>query len=410
MKRRVVVTGLGAITPVGNDVDTMWSNLKSGKSGIDFIRSFDASGIKVKIAAEVKDLNIKDHFKRKDAKRLDLFSIYAIISARQAVKDSLLDRQDINPYRFGVILGNGVGGMNTIYEEAKNYIEKGHLFVNPLLMPKAIPNMATGNVSIDLGFKGISNTVITACASGTSAIGEAFRAIQHGAADFIVCGGTEACINPLTLSGFANLNALSLKNDPSTSSTPFDAQRDGFVLGEGAAMLTLEEYDHAIKRKAKIYAEIVGYGFSSDAYHMTAPDPEAKGGIKSMRDAIEDAGIDPSDISYINAHGTSTPHNDSIETLAIKEVFKEDAYRIPVSSTKSMVGHSQGAAGAIEAVACVKSIQDGFIHPTTGYKNKDQECDLDYVPNTGKEKDLKYVLSNSLGFGGHNASIILKKL
>lgn len=409
MKKRVVITGLGAVTPIGNTVDDFWNNAKKGLCGIDYIKSFDVEGSKVKLAAELKDFDGRKHFDRKQFKRLDRFSQLGIIAAREAYNDAGLDNIDIDRNRLGVVIGNGVGGIITIVEETTKLLNGGMNMVSPLLMPKSIPNIVTGNIAIDLNAKGIANTIITACAAGTNAIGEAFRSIQYGDADIVISGGSEACITPLVLAGFTNLNALSLKNDPLRASSPFDKERDGFVMGEGAGVIVLEELEHALNRSAKIYGEVIGYGFTCDAHHLTSPAPKGEGGARAMELALDNASITPQDISYINAHGTSTPFNDKAETEAIKAVFKEHAYRIPISSTKSMIGHLLGAAGAVEAIACIKALEENYIHGTIGYRVKDEECDLDYVVNNGRNVELDYVLSNSFGFGGHNASIIFKK-
>ncbi|SEF94883.1 3-oxoacyl-[acyl-carrier-protein] synthase II [Caloramator fervidus] len=410
MKRRVVITGLGAITPLGNDVNTFFKGIKEGKCGIDYIKSFDTENFKVKVAAEVKDFDPSDYVDKKEAKRMDRFCQFALASSIEAIKDSKLDLDTIDKNKFGVVIGSGIGGLLTIEKEHKNLIEKGPNRVGPLFIPMAIINLAAGNVAIKFKAKGICSSVVTACASGTNAIGEAFRYIQMGYLDVAIAGGAEAPITPLALAGFTNLTALTSSNDPKRASIPFDLNRSGFVMGEGAGILILEEYEHALKRGAKIYAEIVGYGFTCDAFHMTAPDENAEGAIRAIEMAILDAGIQKEEISYINAHGTSTPLNDKLETLAIKKVFKEYAKNIPVSSTKSMTGHLLGAAGAVEAVICVKAIEEGFIPPTIGYENPDPECDLDYVPNVGRYKEIRYALSNSFGFGGHNACIIFKKI
>lgn len=409
MKRRVVITGLGAVTPIGNTVSNFWNNAKDGVCGIDYIKSFDIEDSKVKIAAELKEFNPLNFFDRKQVNRLDRFSQLGIVAAREAYHDAELDKVAMDRNRFGVSIGSGVGGIITTIEETTNLLNGGMNMVSPLLLPKSLPNTLTGNVSITFNAKGISNTIITACASGTNSIGEAFRAIQHGYADVMIAGASEACITPLMVAGFTNLNALSLKNNPERASIPFDKERDGFVIGEGAGMLILEELEHALKRDVKIYGEIVGYGFTSDAYHLITPDPKCEGEIGAMKSALEDALIAPKDISYINAHGTSTPYNDKLETEAIKAVFENHAYSIPISSTKSMIGHSLGAAGAVEAIICLKALEENYIHGTIGYKVKDDECDLDYVINKGRNIDLKYILSNSFGFGGHNASIVFKE-
>ncbi len=409
MKKRVVITGLGAVTPIGNTVDEFWNNAKSGICGIDYIKSFDIQGSKVKLAGELKDFNGRNHFDRKQFNRLDRFSQLGIIAAREAYEKAGLNNVGIDRNRLGVIMGNGVGGILTIVEETKKLLNYGMNMVSPLLMPKSIPNIVTGNIAIDLNAKGISNTVVTACAAGTNAIGEAFRAIQYGDADIIISGGSEACITPLVLAGFTNLNALSLREDPLKASIPFDKEREGFVMGEGAGIVILEELEHALKRKAKIYSEVVGYGFTCDAHHLTSPAPKGEGGSRSMKLALENASVAPQEVSYINAHGTSTPYNDKAETEGIKTVFKEHAYNIPISSTKSMIGHLLGAAGAVEAIACIKAVEENYIHGTIGYSVKDGDCDLDYVVNGGRSLDINYALTNSFGFGGHNASILFKK-
>ncbi|KDR96638.1 3-oxoacyl-[acyl-carrier-protein] synthase II [Peptoclostridium litorale DSM 5388] len=409
MKKRVVVTGIGAITPIGNTVSDFWSNAKSGMCGIDYIKSFNTENSKVKIAAEIKGFDPMDFFSRKQANRLDRFSQIGVVAAREAYCNAGLDKADIDKNRLGVSMGNGVGGIITIVEETQKLLNGGMNMVSPLLIPKSLPNILSGNISIEFEAKGISNTVVTACAAGTNSIGEAFRAIQYEDADIMISGASEACITPLMIAGFTNLNALSLKNDISRASIPFDMERDGFVIGEGAGILILEELEHALKRGARIYCELAGYGFTSDAYHLTSPAPEGEGAARAMNLAIENAGIEPKDISYINAHGTSTHYNDKFETQAVKTVFKEHAYKIPISSTKSMIGHLLGASGAVEAISCIKALEENYIHGTTGYKVKDGECDLDYTVSEGRSLDVQYTLSNSFGFGGHNASVIFKK-
>lgn len=409
MKNRVVITGMGAITPLGSTVDSFWEALKEGKSGIDFISSFDTEGYKVKIAAEVKDFSASDVLGRREAKRLDRFSQFAIAAAKDALTDSKLDMENLDKTRAGAIIGSGIGGLSTIETEQTKLLKSGPDRVSPLFIPMAISNMAAGNVAIAIGLKGVCTSVVTACASGTNAIGEAFRLIQNNSQDIVFAGGSEASITPLAIAGFTSMTALSTSGDPKRASIPFDKERDGFVMGEGAGVVVLESLEHAQKRGAKIYAEVVGYATTSDAYHITSPEPTGDGGSRAMELAIEDAGINPSDVDYINAHGTSTPYNDKIETAAIKRTFKEHSEKLMISSTKSMVGHLLGAAGAVEAIACAKSLEEGFVHPTAGYKEKDEECDLDYVPVTGRRSDIKYALSNSLGFGGHNATILLKK-
>jgi 3-oxoacyl-[acyl-carrier-protein] synthase II len=409
MSRRVVITGMGAITPVGNDVDTFWNSISNGKVGIDTITAFDVTDFKAKLAAEVKDFNPEDYIDRKEAKRMDRFCQFALAASKEAAEDSKLNFEDENMDKVGVIVGCGIGGIGTIEEQVTKLNEKGPNRVSPMLIPMIISNMSAGNIAIKYGAKGICTTVVTACASANNAIGEAFHKIKDNHADIMFAGGTEAAITPLSIAGFISLTALSKSTDPKRASIPFDAERNGFIMGEGSAILILEEYEHAIKRNAKIYAEVVGYGTTCDAYHITAPSPDGEGGAKAMVMAIEDAGIKPEDVSYINAHGTSTPANDKTETASIKKIFGENAYKIPISSTKSMTGHLLGAAGAVEAVICVKALQDGFVPPTVGLEVNDPECDLDYVPKVGRKAELQYALSNSLGFGGHNAALVFKK-
>lgn len=409
MNNRVVITGMGAITPIGNDVASYWDGLIEGKNGVDFITHFDTEKFKVKVAAEVKNFIPENYMDRKEAKRMDRYCQFAMAAAKEAIENSGLDLENENKYRMGVLIGSGIGGLATIEKEVKTLVEKGPNRVSPLFIPMAISNMAAGNVAIKYGAKGICSCVVTACASGTNAIGDAFHLIRNGVSDVMITGGAEGSITELALAGFTNLTALSNSNDPDRASTPFDKERSGFVMGEGAGIVILESLEHALNRGAKIYAEVVGYGATGDAYHMTSPAPDGEGGARAMQLAIEDAGIDKSDISYINAHGTSTPLNDKFETAAIKAVFGEQAYNVPVSSTKSMTGHLLGAAGAIEAIACAKALEEGIIPPTIGYSNPDPDCDLDCVPNKARKAELQYALSNSLGFGGHNATIILKK-
>ncbi|MFL0248630.1 beta-ketoacyl-ACP synthase II [Candidatus Clostridium stratigraminis] len=409
MKNRVVVTGMGAITPVGNDVESFWNNIKQGKCGVDYITYFNTDAFKVKIAAEVKDFKPEEYMDRKEAKRMDRYCQYALAAAKEAIEDSGLDMENMNKERLGVLIGSGIGGLATIEKEVRTLVEKGPNRVSPLFIPMAIGNMAAGNVAIKYGAKGVCTSVVTACATGTNAIGDAMRMLQCGMADVIIAGGTEASVTQIGLAGFTNLTALSNSNDPKAASTPFDANRSGFVMGEGAGILILETLENAENRGAKIYAEVVGYGTTCDAYHMTAPAPDGEGGARAMKIAMEDAGIKPEEVSYINAHGTSTPLNDKFETMAIKAVLGEQAYKVPVSSTKSMTGHALGAAGAMEGIICIKAMKDGFIPPTIGYNTPDPDCDLDYVPNKGRKAELEYTMSNSLGFGGHNATIIFKK-
>lgn len=408
MKRRVVVTGMGAITPIGLDVDSYWSNLKKGVSGLGYITKFDISEYDAKIAGEVKDFNSEMYLEKKEARRMDYFCQYAVAAADQAVEDSGIDFKSIDTTRAGVIIGSGVGGMVTVQNEYLKLLEKGPKRVSPFFVPTMILNMASGHVSIRHGLKGPNTAVVTACATSTNAIGDAFNMIKRNDADIMIAGGTEAAICELSIAGFASMKALSTHNeDPRAASRPFDLERDGFVMGEGAGILILEELEHALKRGAKIYAEIIGYGMSADAYHITAPAPDGEGAVRAMENALADAGITYDQIDYINAHGTSTPMNDRLETLAVKTVFKDRAYNIPISSTKSMTGHLLGAAGAVEAIAVIKTIKDSFIHPTINYKTPDPDCDLDYVPNKGREQKVEKAISNSFGFGGHNASIII---
>ena len=409
MERRVVITGLGAITPIGNNVEEFWKGIKQGKCGIDQITEFDASNYKVKLAGEVKNYNPEEYFERREAKRMDKFSQFAIIAAREAWKDSGLDKEKENMERIGVIVGSGIGGLGTIEKENRSLVEKGPDRVSPMYIPMAIGNMAAGNIAIDLGTKGESISMVTACASGTHCIGESFRMIKHGYQDIVIAGGTEASITPTGIAGFANIKALTQTTDKNRASIPFDKERSGFVMGEGAGIVILEELEHAKARGAKIYAEIVGYGATSDAYHITSPAPGGEGGARAMKIAIEEARVKPEDITYINAHGTSTHLNDSSETQAVKTAFGDAAKTVMVSSTKGNTGHLLGAAGGVEAVVCAKAIQDDFVPPTINYKVPDEECDLDIVPNEGRNVKVEYAMSNSLGFGGHNSSILLKK-
>ena len=409
MGRRVVITGLGAITPIGNNVQDFWKGIKEGKCGIDEITHFDASEYKVKLAAEVKGYNPEDYFDRKAAKRLDTFSQFAIIAAKEAWNDSKLDKETENMERVGVILGSGIGGLETMEREMAAIHEKGPDRVSPMFIPMNISNMAAGNVAIELGAKGESIAMVTACASGTHCVGESFRMIKNGYQDVVIAGGTEATITPIGIAGFTNIKALSQATDKNRASIPFDKERNGFVMGEGAGIVILEELEHALKRNAKIYAEVVGYGATSDAYHITSPAPGGEGGARAMKIAMEEANVKPEEITYINAHGTSTHLNDSCETSAIKTALGEASKTVMVSSTKGHTGHLLGAAGGVEAVVCAKSVEEGFVPATINYKVPDEECDLDVVPNEGRKVEVKYAMSNSLGFGGHNASILLKK-
>lgn len=407
--RRVVVTGMGAITPIGIGVENFWKNVKNKTLGFGEITRFDTSDYKVKIAAEVKDFVAKEHMDFKAARRMELFCQYAVAAAKEAFSQSGLDMEKEDAFRVGCSIGSGIGSLQAIESAYAKILDKGPARVNPLLVPMMISNMAAGNVSIQLGLKGKSLNVVTACATGTHSIGEAFRSIQCGDADVMLAGGTEACISPVGVAGFTALTALSTSNDPERCSLPFDKDRSGFVMGEGAGVVVLEELEHAKKRGAEILAEVVGYGATSDAYHITSPAEDGSGAAKAMELAIQEAGIEKENLKYINAHGTATHHNDLFETRAIKLLFGEHAYQIKVNSTKSMIGHLLGAAGAVEFITCVKEIQDGFIHATAGYKTPDEEMDLDYVSGDGVEENLEYALSNSLGFGGHNASILVKK-
>ena len=408
-EKRVVITGMGAITPIGNNVEDFWKGIKNKECGIGPITQFDTSNQKIKIAAEIKDFKPEEHFEAKSLKRLDRFSQLAMVAAREAMKDSKINEENTDMTRVGTIISSGIGGLDTIEEQNRNLVEKGPDRVSPMYIPMTITNMATGNVAIDLGLKGESFCVVTACASGTHSIGEAFRMIRHGYQDVVFAGGTEASITPTGIAGFANIKALSMQEDVTRASIPFDKERSGFVMGEGAGVLVLEELEHAKKRNATIYAELVGYGASSDAFHITSPAPGGEGGARAMKLAMQDANITPEQVDYINAHGTSTPLNDRCETMAIKTALGEHSKEVMVSSTKGNTGHLLGAAGAVEAIACIKALQEGFVPPTIGYKVKDEECDLDVVPNEGRNKNIQYAMSNSLGFGGHNSTVVLKK-
>lgn len=406
--RRVVVTGMGAITPIGLSVEEFWQNVKDSKIGFAEITRFDTSAYKTKIAAEVKDFDAKKYMDVKAAKRMELFCQYAVAATKEALEDSKLDMEKEDPFRVGVAVGSGIGSLQALEREHSKLIEKGPGRVNPLLVPLMISNMAAGNVAIQFGLKGKSINVVTACATGTNSIGEAYRSIQCNEADVMVAGGTEGSVTPIGVGGFAALTALSDSEDPTRCSIPFDKERSGFVMGEGAGIVVLEELEHAKKRGATIYGEVVGYGTTNDAFHITSPAEDGSGAARAMLNAVNEASIKLEDITYINAHGTSTHHNDLFETRAIKLAFGDHAYNIKINSTKSMVGHLLGAAGAVEFITCVKEIQEGYIHPTVGYKVKDEELDLNYMPQ-GENATIEYALSNSLGFGGHNASILVKK-
>lgn len=408
-KNRVVVTGMGAVTPLGNDAQTTWNNVLNGQSGIDFITRVDKEQFPVKVAAEVKDFDAKKHMDRKEARRMDLFTQYAVAAARMAVEDAKLTIDESNAERVGVWIGCGIGGMDTYEQQVRRFIDKGYRRVSPFFVPMLIPDMAAGQVSIQLGAKGINSCTVTACASGANSIGDAFKVIQRGDADYMVTGGTESPMTNMAFAGFSSMKALSMNEDPQTASRPFDKNRDGFVMGEGAGIIVLESLDKALERGAKIYAEIIGYGATGDAYHITAPAENGEGAARAMQMALDDAGANPSSVDYINAHGTSTEMNDKYETAAIKTVFGDHAYDLAVSSTKSMTGHLLGAAGGIEAIFSVKAIDDAVLPPTMNYETPDEECDLDYVPNEARKSSVDFVMSNSLGFGGHNASLLFKK-
>ena len=409
MKRRVVITGMGAVTPIGNTIEEFWNGIKQEKIGIDTITKFDCTDYKVKLAAEVKNFVAKERMDFKSAKRMATFSQFAVAAAKEAFEDSKLDMELEDPFRTGVIIGSGIGSLQVVEQTYSQILNKGPSRVNPLMVPLMISNMAAGNVAIQLGLKGKCTSVTTACATGTHAIGDAFRAIQYGDADVILAGGTESSICPTAVAGFTSLTALTTSTDPKKASIPFDQNRSGFVIGEGAGVLVLEELEHAQKRGAHIYAELAGYGATCDAYHITSPAEDGSGAAKAMLLAMEEAKVSPSEIDYINAHGTSTHHNDLFETRAIKLALGDAAYHVPINSTKSMIGHLLGAAGAVECITCVKSIEEEYIHPTVGSEIPDEECDLQYTFGSSIQKEIRYVLSNSLGFGGHNATLLLKK-
>ena len=408
-KRRVVITGLGALAPNGNSVPEYWGSLISGKSGIGYITAFDTENLSVKIAGELSNFDPQDHFERKELRKLDPFTVYHMVSSSEAIMQAELT-QNVDMDRVGVIIGSGVGGIQTLEDQCNIYSSRGQRRVSPFFVPRMIANIAAGNLAIKYGFKGPNQTIISACASGTDAIGLAARTIQYGDADVMITGGTEASITGLTISGFANIKALSTRNeDPESASRPFDAERDGFVLGEGSASIVLEELSHAEKRGASILAELVGYGSTDDAFHITQPSEGGKGAIKAMQNALDDANLSVNDIDYINAHGTSTPFNDKTESAAIASLFGDHTKKLKVSSTKSMVGHALGASGALEAIACIQAIQNDILPPTINYTNSDPECTLDYVPNNSQESTINAAMSNSFGFGGHNGVIVIKK-
>jgi 3-oxoacyl-[acyl-carrier-protein] synthase II len=410
LKKRVVVTGIGVISPIGIGKEEYWKALKEGKCGIDMISSFDTEGFTSKIAGEVKDFVPENFMTKKEAKRMDRFCQFAVAASKLAVEDSKINLDEVDMNRFGVSVGSGIGGIDTMEREHRKLVEKGPGRVSPLLLPMMIINMAPGYVAMTFGAKGPNSAIVTACASSTNAIGEAFKIIQRGDADLMFAGGAEASITPLGISGFCTMKALSTRNDdPKTASRPFDENRDGFVMGEGSGMLILEELEHAKERNAKIYAEVAGFGSTADAYHITSPAPGGEGGARAMMAAINDGDITPDDVGYVNAHGTSTPYNDKFETMAIKSVFKDHAKNLFISSTKSMTGHLLGASGSVEAIATIMAFNEDYIHGTMNIEKIDPELDLNYLPNKGIETRIDYAISNSLGFGGHNATILLKR-
>jgi len=411
MKKRVVITGMGALSPIGNNVEETWQSLVNGKSGIGLITRFDASGLPAQIAAEVKDFNPEDHFESNQIRKLDLYSQFALVAAKEAIQDAkLLEDDKIDKDRVGVITGVGIGGILTFEEECIKSYTRGPRRISPFFIPKMIGNIAAAHIAIENGFKGPNFNVMSACASANHALGTALRTIQYGDAEIVISGGTEAAVTALAVGGFCAMRALSTRNDdPQGASRPFDTERDGFVMSEGAAYLVLEELEHALARGAHIYAEIAGYGATDDAFHITAPTDDGEGSTRAMLAAIKDAGMKPEDVDYINAHGTSTPLNDKGETMSIKAAFGDHAYKLKINSSKSMVGHMLGAAAGIEAIACVKTIETGIIHPTINLTNPDPLCDLDYTPHKAVEAKVDVALSNSLGFGGHNAALIIKR-
>lgn len=409
MKRRVVVTGVGAVTPLGCNVDTTWNNIKNGVSGVKPLTRVNADEYPAKVAAEIRDFNVEDFIDKKEARKMDRFTQYAVAASLMAVKDADLTINDENAPRVGVWIGSGIGGMETFENQFETFLNRGYRRVSPFFVPMMIPDMATGQVSITLGARGFNSCTVTACATGTNSIGDAFKVIQRGDADVMVTGGAEAPITRMSVAGFCANTALSTNQDPNKASRPFDKNRDGFVMGEGAGIVVLEELEHALARGAKIYAEIVGYGATGDAYHITAPAPEGEGGARAMKMALDDGNLKPEEIDYINAHGTSTEYNDKFETYAIKTVFGDHAYKVAISSTKSMTGHLLGAAGGVEAIFTVLALKENVIPPTINLETPDPECDLDYVPNEARQREVRAAISNSLGFGGHNATIAFKK-
>ncbi len=409
MKRRVVVTGMGAVTPIGNSVDAFWSGIREGRVGIGPITKFDTSGYRVKIAAEVRDFDPKQSMDFKAARRMEPFAQYAVAAAKEALAQSGLELEKEDPYRVGVIIGSGIGGLGSMEREYQKLLEKGPSRVNPLLVPLMITNMAAGNVAIQLGCRGKCTSVVTACATGTHSIGDAFRAIQCGDAEVMFAGGAESAVTPVGVAGFTALTALSESSDPRRASIPFDRERGGFVIGEGAGVVLLEELEHAKARGARILAEVAGYGATCDAYHITSPLEDGSGAAKAMTLAMEEAGITPAQVDYINAHGTGTHHNDLFETRAIKLALGADAGKVKINSTKSMIGHLLGAAGGVEFIVCVKALEEGFLHQTVGTRETDPECDLDYCIGAPVQRQITYALTDSLGFGGHNAALLIKR-
>ncbi|UJL47619.1 beta-ketoacyl-ACP synthase II [Virgibacillus sp. NKC19-16] len=407
--RRVVITGLGVVTPLGNDVKTMWDSIVAGKSGVDFVTKVNREEFPAQIAAEVKDFDPINYMEKKEARKMDPFAQYAVAAAKMAVEDANLTIDEDNADRVGVWIGSGIGGMKTYEEQHSKFNEKGYKRVSPFFVPMMIPDMAAGQVSIQLGAKGINSCSVTACASGANSIGDAFKAVQRGDVDYMIAGGTEAPISNMAFAGFSSAKALSLSENPKAASRPFDKNRDGFVMGEGSGLLILETLETALERGAHIYGEIVGYGATGDAYHITAPAENGEGAARAMQHAIDDAGMSPEDVDYINAHGTSTALNDKFETVAIKNVFGKHANKLPVSSTKSMTGHLLGAGGSVEAVISIKAMEESIIPATINYETPDEDCDLDYVPNEARKQDVDVVVSNSFGFGGHNVSLVFKK-
>lgn len=409
-KRRVVITGVGAITPLGNNIESTWEGIKEGRSGVGPLTRVNPDDFPAKVAAEVKDFDIETYIERKEARKMDRFTHFALAASIMAVKDANLEITPELGLRTGVWIGSGIGGMETYEAQFRTFLDRGYRRVSPFFVPMMIPDMAAGQVSIHFGAKAMNSCTVTACASGTNSIGDAFKVIERGEADVMISGGAEAPITNMSVAGFCSNTALTLNTDIKTASRPFDAKRDGFVIGEGSGIVILEEYEHAKARGAKMYAEIIGYGSTGDAHHITAPAPEGEGAARAMQQALADGGIDPSQVDYINAHGTSTPYNDQFETLAVKTVFGEHAYKLAMSSTKSMTGHLLGAAGGIEAIFTALALQESILPPTMNLENPDPICDLDYVANASRNQEIEYAMSNSLGFGGHNASLLFKKI